>query len=100
MQIRTAEQKDLQELLSIYNQAITDGNCTTDTCHLNVEDRQEWFHSHSPHKYPIFVMEQHVRGDITGWCSLSAYRRGRMALKNVANLSMAGKCNDERIALS
>lgn len=87
MQIRTAEQKDLPQLVSIYNQAVTDGNCTADISHLNIEDRQEWFYGHSPQKYPIFVMEQDVPNRITGWCSLSAHRRGRMALKNVAEIS-------------
>lgn len=85
MQIRIATQNDLKQLVSIYNQAITEGNCTADINPLTVAERQEWFAGHSSEKYPIFVME--AEETITGWCSLSAHRRGRMALANVAEIS-------------
>jgi L-amino acid N-acyltransferase YncA len=87
MQIRIAQQNDLKQLVAIYNEAITDGNCTADINPLTVSERQEWFDSHSPQKYPIFVMEKDDSRTITGWCSLSAHRRGRMALENVAEIS-------------
>jgi len=87
MQIRIATQNDLKQLVSIYNQAITNGNCTADINPLTVAERQEWFDGHSPEKYPIFVMEAEEAETISGWCSLSAHRRGRMALANVAEIS-------------
>ncbi|HIP82494.1 MAG TPA: N-acetyltransferase family protein [Desulfocapsa sulfexigens] len=87
MQIRIARQNDLKQMVAIYNQAIKDGNCTADTKPLTVEDRQEWFNGHSSHKYPIFVKEEDNTETISGWCSLSAHRKGRMALENVAEIS-------------
>ena len=87
MQIRVARQNDLKQLVAIYNQAITEGNCTADISPLTVKERQEWFAGHSPDKYPIFVMEEEETKIIAGWCSLSAHRRGRMALENVAEIS-------------
>lgn len=87
MQIRTAIQNDLKQLLIIYNQAITDGNCTADIKPLTMAERQEWFAGHSSDKYPIFVMNTEETDTITGWCSLSAHRKGRMALANVAEIS-------------
>jgi len=87
MQIRTATQNDLEQLVYIYNQAIREGNCTADISPLAVADRQEWFDGHSPKKYPIFVMEDNNGDSIIGWCSLSAHRRGRKALANVAEIS-------------
>ncbi|HID03164.1 MAG TPA: N-acetyltransferase family protein [Desulfobacterales bacterium] len=87
MQIRIATQNDLKQLVSIYNQAITDGDCTADINPLTVAERQEWFDGHSADKYPIFVMETEEVKTIAGWCSLSAHRRGRMALENVAEIS-------------
>lgn len=85
MHIRTAKYKDLPQIVAIYNQAVSEGNCTADTHSLTVAERQEWFDSHTPDKYPIFVMEQ--KDNILGWYSLSAHRKGRMALQNVAEIS-------------
>jgi phosphinothricin acetyltransferase len=87
MQIRIATQNDLKQLVSIYNQAVTEGNCTADINPFTVTERQEWFDRHSSDSYPIFVMEAEKPGTIAGWYSLSAHRRGRMALKNVAEIS-------------
>jgi len=87
MQIRIARQNDLKQLVTIYNQAILEGNCTADISPLSVAERQKWFDGHSPEKYPIFVMETKKTKIITGWCSLSAHRKGRMALENVAEIS-------------
>ncbi len=87
MQIRLAQQSDLKSLVTIYNQAIGDGNSTADIAPLTVEERQEWFDNHSSQKYPIFVMVQKSTEDIIGWYSLSAHRKGRMALRNIAEIS-------------
>ncbi len=89
MQIRIAHPDDLKQIVAIYNQAVSEGNCTADITPLTVEQRKEWFAGHSPDRYPIYVMEG---GDdqgkiITGWYSLSAHRRGRMALQHVAEIS-------------
>jgi L-amino acid N-acyltransferase YncA len=88
MQIRIARQKDLKQIVAIYNQAIADGNCTADIEPLTVAERQEWFDNHTPpERYPIYVMEEDAGTDIVAWCSLSAHRRGRMALQHVAEIS-------------
>ncbi len=87
MQIRITKQKDLEQIVSIYNQAITQGNCTADTETLTLADRKEWFNNHDSQKYPIYVMEDSTKKNILGWCSLSAHRKGRMALRNVAEIS-------------
>ena len=85
MQIRNAETDDLPQIVAIYNQAVNEGNCTADTEPLSAADRQEWFTSHSPDRYPIYVMAE--GNTICGWCSLSAHRPGRKALQNVAEIS-------------
>ena len=87
MQIRIATQTDLQHIVAIYNQAIADRNCTADTEPLTVTGRQEWFDNHDPQRYPIFVIEENPAAPIIGWCSLSAHRKGRIALQNVAEIS-------------
>ncbi len=85
MQIRNAESDDLPQIVAIYNQAVTEGNCTADTEPVSVADRQVWFANHNADRYPIYVMA--AGKEIYGWCSLSAHRPGRKALQNVAEIS-------------
>ncbi len=85
MQIRNADTDDLEQIVAIYNQAVTEGNCTADTEPLRVSERQEWFAQHSAEHYPIFVMADEK--NVGGWCSLSAHRPGRKALQYVAEIS-------------
>jgi phosphinothricin acetyltransferase len=87
MQIRIAHEKHLPQLVAIYNQAISQGNCTADTEELSVAQRQEWFKGHNPEQYPIYIMLEEDSQEVTGWCSLSAHRRGRKALQHVAEIS-------------
>ena len=85
MLIRFAQMDDLPAILDIYNQAIPSKQSTGDTQPVRVEDRMTWFGEHLPHEHPIFVAE--VEGAVAGWCSLSAYRPGRAALRFTAEIS-------------
>ena len=87
MQIRNATVDDLEQIIAIYNQAVLRGNCTADTEPLKVAERQDWFTEHTPEKYPIFVITGENSKEVDGWYSLSAHRKGRMALANVAEIS-------------
>ena len=85
MNIRIAQLADLPRIVDIYNQAIPSKRSTSDLSPLQVEDRRSWFEEHTPAKYPVFVAE--IEGHVAGWCSLSAYRPGRMALRFTAEIS-------------
>jgi len=85
MIIRLAQTDDLPTIVDIYNQAIPSQKSTGDTQPVQVEDRVIWFREHLPEKHPIFVAE--VQGQVAGWCSLSAYRPGRAALRFTAEIS-------------
>ena len=85
MIIRLAQMDDLPALVDIYNQSIPSQQSTGDTQPLRVEDRRGWFEEHRPEAHPIFVAE--VEGQVAGWCSLSAYRPGRAALRFTAEIS-------------
>jgi L-amino acid N-acyltransferase YncA len=85
MNIRIAQPCDLACIVEIYNQAVFSRRSTADLSPLQPEDREAWFAEHSPAKYPIFVAE--IDGHVIGWCSLSAYRPGRMALRFTAEIS-------------
>jgi L-amino acid N-acyltransferase YncA len=83
--IRIALPEHLPRIVEIYNQAIPSKCSTADTSPLRTEDRETWLAEHNPEKYPIFVAE--LDDVIAGWCSLSAYRPGRMALRYTAEIS-------------
>ena len=85
MIIRFATIEDLESIIDIYNQAIRAGNATADIEVLHPDDRMEWFHEHSEDSYPIYIVEE--GGVITGWGSLSHYRKGRGGLRTTAEIS-------------
>lgn len=85
MLIRIAQETDLPEIIAIYNQAVVQGGCTADLTELKIEEKINWFKSHSPDKYPLTVLI--VKNRMVGWCSISPYRPGRMALQYTAEIS-------------
>jgi L-amino acid N-acyltransferase YncA len=85
MKIRIAQQADLVQIVEIYNQAVALKSATADLDPLKPDDRVQWLEEHVPEKYPVYVAE--VGDETVGWCSLSPYRRGRMALRYTAEIS-------------
>ena len=85
MRIRIAQQADLVQIVEIYNQAVALKSATADLYPLEPDDRSQWLKEHVPEKYPIYVAE--VDDKVIGWCSLSPYRPGRMALRYTAEIS-------------
>ena len=83
--MRLAQMYDLPAIVDIYNQAIPSKQSTGDTQPVRVEDRLAWFADHRSEEHPIFVAE--VDRQVAGWCSLSAYRPGRAALRFTAEIS-------------
>ncbi len=83
--IRIAEITDLPDIVAIYNQAVPTRRSTANTIPWTIEGRTVWFQEHEPNHYPIFVAE--VNHQVVGWCSLSAYRPGRLALRFTAEIS-------------
>lgn len=85
LRMRKAQPGDLKRLTEIYNEAILDGRCTCDTQVFTVEERREWMDSHNDPRYPLYVCEK--GGIVVGYGYISKYRSGRMALKDVAEIS-------------
>jgi L-amino acid N-acyltransferase YncA len=82
---RIATESDLPAIVEIYNQAIALGSATADISPVTLESRELWLQEHRADHYPVFVA---IKLDaVAGWCSLSAYRPGRMALRHTAELS-------------
>lgn len=85
MKIEQAQDKDRTEIVEIYNQAIKAGQNTADTETFTLEERIEWFESHTPEKYPLLVAKED--NVVLGYLTISPYRFGREALKQTAEVS-------------
>jgi L-amino acid N-acyltransferase YncA len=83
--IRIANIKDLPAIVAIYNQAVPTHRSTANTSPVTVDGRKAWFLEHDHDSHPIFIAE--VDGQMAGWCSLSVYRPGRMALRYTSEIS-------------
>lgn len=83
--IRIATIDDLAEIVAIYNEAVAQRFATADLDPVTVDDRSTWFHQHDPASLPIYVAER--EHSIAGWCSVSAHRPGRAALRRTAEIS-------------
>ncbi len=83
--IRTAQFKDLESIVEIYNQAIDAKFQTGFTERVRVEDRVGWFYEHTPDKFPLLVYV--VDDVVAGWLTISPYRAGRGALRYTVEIS-------------
>jgi L-amino acid N-acyltransferase YncA len=92
--IRIASLDDLPEMVSIYNEAVERRFATADLHPITIDERIDWFHDHDPSTFPIYVFD--VNRSVRGWCSLSAYRPGRMALVETAEISYYVRGDSQR----
>lgn len=72
MIIRIAEERDIPELLDIYNYEVLNGVATFDLNPKSIEEWTEWFHAHNVGNHPLIVAE--AEGKAVGYASLSSYR--------------------------
>lgn len=72
MTVRTAQMKDLESLLAIYNYEVEHTTATFDLVPKTTEERREWIDAHNVENHPLFVAEE--EGVVVGYASLSPYR--------------------------
>ena len=85
MKIRNAVRDDLEQIVAIYNQAISAGQKTADTQTFTLEERINWFEHHNQNTFPLLVA---VEGEqVIGYLTISAYRNGRPALNKSVEVS-------------
>jgi len=85
VEIRIAVEDDISAITEIYNQAVALRCATADITPVSIESRLLWLQEHPPSQYPVFVALN--KGSVVGWCSLSPYRPGRMALRHTGEIS-------------
>ena len=83
--IRLANINDIDSINEIFNQAVLAKHQTAALQTISVASQKEWFNAHDIDTYPIFVIEKENK--VVGWCSLSAYRKGRQALATLAEIT-------------
>jgi L-amino acid N-acyltransferase YncA len=83
--IRDAIEDDLPAIVEIYNHAVATKVITADVEPVTVESRSAWFHSHSPDRYPLWVLEREDK--IAGWFGFRMFY-GREAYRSTAEISL------------
>lgn len=78
--ILRASKADLEQIVEIYNQSVTERNATADLSPVSVKSREAWFDAHGSNR-PIYVLKANADnkaqnengGQILAWASLSDY---------------------------
>ena len=85
MLIRIAEQRDLPELLAIYNDEVLNSIANLDLTPRTLDEWQVWFDHHNVENHPLYVAE--INGRVAGYVSLSSYRE-KEAFRSTVELSI------------
>ena len=85
MIIRKAEQRDLPELLDLYNYEAVNSVANLDINPRTIDEWQIWFDHHNVENHPLYVAE--IDGSAVGYCSLSSYR-DKEAFRSTVELSI------------
>lgn len=83
--IRKAEERDLQQLLDIYNYEVEHGVATLDLRPKTMNEWKQWFQVHNVDNHPLLVAE--MEGRVAGYASLSSYRE-KEAYQSTVELSV------------
>jgi len=84
MTIRLATSNDLSKIVDIYNETIAGRMVTADTEEVSIEDKREWFNSHTENR-PIFVYTDN--NEVLAWLSYKSFY-GRPAYDGTVEISI------------
>ena len=85
MTVRTAEKRDIADLLEIYNYEVEYGVATFDLNPKSMAEWELWFAAHNVENHPLIVAEEDGRA--VGYASLSSYRE-KEAYRTTVELSL------------
>ena len=88
---RDATLDDLPAVIEIYNSTVPTRMVTADTYPVSVESKLNWFHSHTPGKRPLWIVENEDR-KIVGWISFEKFKE-RPAYHRTAEISIYLRAN-------
>ncbi|PLT28189.1 arsinothricin resistance N-acetyltransferase ArsN1 family A [Peribacillus deserti] len=84
IRIRNANRRDLDQIMTIYNEGIVDRIATLETEEKDQQYMLDWFDKHGD-RYKAIVAE--MEDVVVGWASLNIYN-ARIAYNGVADLSV------------
>ncbi len=83
---RKASETDLPSVVEILNHGIKTRHSVGYFVSQSESEQKEWFEEHvRSERYPIIVSEED--GKVTGWISMSPYRKGREAFNRTGEVS-------------
>jgi L-amino acid N-acyltransferase YncA len=85
MRIRRATGEDLPEIVEILNHGVKTRHSVGYYTAQSVPGMLDWFSVHTEERYPVFLAEDQDK--VTGWISMSPYRRGREAFDRTGEIS-------------
>lgn len=85
MLIRKAKIADIPAITRILNESILWGKATAIREEVSEKNRKKWLADHSSELYTVFIAE--INGEVAGYLSIGAYRKGRQAFRHVAEVS-------------
>lgn len=85
LHIRPTEERDLTNLLAIYNHEVVNGTATLDLHPKSMEDWEQWYSEHTVGNH--FALTAVLDGDAVGYATLSRYRE-KEAYKTTTELSI------------
>lgn len=85
LEFRLAMPEDLEAIVRIYNSTIASRLVTADLEPVSVESRKEWFQRHTPHKRPLWIVEE--SGKVIGWLGFQPFH-SRIAYDATAEISL------------
>jgi phosphinothricin acetyltransferase len=85
MNIRNAKLEDIDCINDIHNQAISEKFKVAYLTSWTNDMMLEWLEKHDGNEYPVYVAE--IDNIVAGFVYIDAYRSGRIALKQTAEIS-------------
>ena len=85
LKITWPTRNDLEAMVDIYNQAIRSGVATGHNREFTRAARWAWYKSHDRMTFPLYMMTYEKK--VIGYGTLSPYRPGRQAMRNIAEVS-------------
>ncbi|WP_125547114.1 GNAT family N-acetyltransferase [Levilactobacillus lindianensis] len=85
IQFRQAKRADLSLIVAIYNEAVTTKQSTADVQPVTVAQREAWFTSFNPLRFPLWMIEN--EGRVAGFVGLEPYS-DRAGYRHVAESAL------------
>src|SRR4051812_19255307 len=85
IKIDKVSEPDFPRLVTLYNSMILESEFSADLETYTIDQKLNWFDEHQDPRFPILKME--IEREIIGYGYISPWRKNRIALKNIGEIS-------------